>query len=166
MIFLFNSQSYSYHISIGFAFSDCYVRSSQIGCRCQKFRFDVLLADLKMTTSSGISEAYCDIHHVSGMASFIGWCQSTSHKSHSLQPPGTCAYFWHLTLKFLIRWGSWSMFQSKSPCSQFLSPRKSEWEIFSANSRDCFFDEIVLIAIPKSYLDASHTKPWLFTTLN
>jgi hypothetical protein len=46
------------------------------------------------------------------------------------------------------------------------SPQKSESEIFSANSWDYSFDGVVLVAIPKSYLDASHTKPWLFTTLN
>jgi hypothetical protein len=37
---------------------------------------------------------------------------------------------------------------------------------FSATSRDCTFDGIVLSAIPKSYLDASHMKPMLFITLN
>jgi hypothetical protein len=74
--------------------------------------------------------------------------------------------FNHQTLKFLIRWSSWSMFQSKSPCGRFLSSRKSEWEIFSANSWDCSFNGIVLVVIPKSYLDASHTKHMLFITLN
>jgi hypothetical protein len=81
MIFLFNSQSDFYDISTGFAFSDCYMRSSQIGCRCRKFCFDVLLMDSKMTTFSDISVAYCDIQHLSEMASFIGWCQSTSLKA-------------------------------------------------------------------------------------
>jgi hypothetical protein len=37
---------------------------------------------------------------------------------------------------------------------------------FSATSRDCSFNGIVLSAIPKSYLDASHMKPMLFITLN
>jgi hypothetical protein len=70
MMFLFNSQTDYYHISTGFAFSDCYMRSSQIGCQCQKSHFDILLVDSKMTTSSGISAAYCDIHHVFEMAFF------------------------------------------------------------------------------------------------
>jgi hypothetical protein len=39
-------------------------------------------------------------------------------------------------------------------------------EKFSATSRDCSFDGIVLSATTKSYLDASHTKPRLFITLN
>jgi hypothetical protein len=56
------------------------VQSGLILRRCQEFRYDVLLADSKMTTSYGSSAAYCDIHHVSRMASFIGWCQSTSTK--------------------------------------------------------------------------------------
>jgi hypothetical protein len=45
-------------------------------------------------------------------------------------------------------------------------PSKTQMRIFSATSRDCSFDAIVLIAIPKSYLDASHMKPWLFIALN
>jgi hypothetical protein len=57
------------------------------------------------------------------------------------------------------------MFQSKSPCGRFLSLRNLN-ENFSATSRDCSFDGIVLIAIPKSYLDASYTKAWLFIILN
>jgi hypothetical protein len=38
--------------------------------------------------------------------------------------------------------------------------------IFSATSQDYSFNGNVLIAILKSYLDASHTKPWLFITMN
>jgi hypothetical protein len=44
-----------------------------------KILIDVLLADskmTKMTTSSDISEAYCDVYHVSVMVPFIRWCQS------------------------------------------------------------------------------------------
>jgi hypothetical protein len=76
MTFLFDSRTDSYHIGIRFAFPGCYVRSSQIQRRCQKFRFGVLLMDLKMTTLSGISVEYYDVHHVPVMTAFIRWCQS------------------------------------------------------------------------------------------
>jgi hypothetical protein len=45
-------------------------------------------------------------------------------------------------------------------------PSEIRMRNFSATSGDCSFIGIVLSAIPKSYLDASHTKPGLFITLN
>jgi hypothetical protein len=47
----------------------------------KKICFDVLLVDLKMTTSSDVSAAHCDVHHVSVMSLSIRLCQPISPKA-------------------------------------------------------------------------------------
>jgi hypothetical protein len=81
MTFLFNSQSDYYHIGIRLHFLTATCGQVRLDIGAKKICFDILLADSKMTTSSGPLVAYCDVHHVSRMVSFIGWCQSTSLKA-------------------------------------------------------------------------------------
>jgi hypothetical protein len=81
MTFLFDSQSDSYRIDTRFSFPDWYMRSSQIRRWCRKFCFDILLAALKMITSSNVSAAYCDVYHISVMDPFIRWHQSPYPKA-------------------------------------------------------------------------------------
>jgi hypothetical protein len=81
MTFLFDSQFDSYHIASDLHFQSATCGQVRLDIGAENFRYDVLLADSKMTTFSCVSAAHYDVHHVSTMALSIRWCQSTSMKA-------------------------------------------------------------------------------------
>jgi hypothetical protein len=126
------------------------------------------LGEFKDDHLHGVLLVWWDAHHTSVRAHFMRWCRSAYMDAQflvSLQQPCGCACLWSLSSNRFIRVTSWSMpnqvtFMAKS------FPSGIRMRNFSATSGDCSFDGIVLSAIPKSYLDASHTILGLFITLN
>jgi hypothetical protein len=95
--------------------------------------------------------------------SFIRWCWSTYMEAwfpflfnnrafvHVYNPcPQIALYEWSLDQ---------CLNQVTFVAESFLS--KIWMRNFSATSRNCSFDGVVVIFVPQSYLDVSRTKPWL-----
>jgi hypothetical protein len=78
------------------------------------FHFDVLLTDLKITMFHDILAAWCDVHHIPIVVSFMRGDQSTYPKVWLLFLFNSHAfvyiwYFWYLTLNLSTRLSHWPM---------------------------------------------------------
>jgi hypothetical protein len=83
---VFSSWLDSCHDSARIIFSDCGSQLSQIWCRYQKFYFEVVLVDSRMSICHGVSTTWWGVYRISVIALLKRWCQSAA-QMHSVRFP-------------------------------------------------------------------------------
>jgi hypothetical protein len=112
--------------------------------RC--FRFDVLLVDLKITTFHDVPAAWCGVHHISVVVSFM-WCDQSTYPKVWLPflfNSHVFVYIWYfryLSLNLSTQLSHWPMSKSQSPLRLSLSFKNLNAS-FSPTLRNCFSMEL------------------------